>query len=59
MPFKVEVLNYVDELSKEVKYIGAANTIINNNGHLKAYNTDWVGAYNYLNMFCSCFNPTN
>ena len=27
------------------------NTIINNNGHLKAYNTDWVGAYNYLNMF--------
>ena len=51
MPFKVEVLNYVDELSKEVKYIGAANTVINNNNILKAYNTDWVGAYNYLNMF--------
>ena len=34
MPFKVEVLNYVDEVSKEVKYIGAANTVINNNGYL-------------------------
>tara|TARA_R110002012_G_scaffold298081_1_gene496339 strand:- start:28 stop:594 length:567 start_codon:yes stop_codon:yes gene_type:complete len=51
MPFKVEVLNYIDKISKEVKYIGAANTIINNNGYLKAYNTDWVGAYNHLNMF--------
>ena len=49
MPFKVEVLNYVDELSKEVKHIGAANTITNNNGYLRAYNTDWVGVYNYLN----------
>tara|TARA_R100001015_G_C4598236_1_gene153303 strand:- start:426 stop:1055 length:630 start_codon:yes stop_codon:yes gene_type:complete len=48
MPFKVEVLNYVDELSKEVKHIGAANTIVNNRGYLKAYNTDWVGAYKYL-----------
>ena len=51
MPFKVEVLNYVDKLSKEVKYIGAANTILNNNGNLKAYNTDWVGAYKYLNKY--------
>ena len=51
MPFKVEVLNCVDKLSKEVKYIGAANTILNNNGNLKAYNTDWVGAYKYLNEY--------
>lgn len=48
MPFKIEILDYVDELSEEAKEIGAANTIINDNGYLKAYNTDWVGAYEYI-----------
>ena len=48
MPFKTEVLKYIDEKTSEVESIGAANTIINQNGYLKAYNTDWVGVYNYL-----------
>lgn len=48
MPFKIEVLKYVDEIDKAVAVIGAANTIVNNNGYLKAYNTDWIGVYNYL-----------
>ena len=48
MPFKTEVLKYINEKSPEVESIGAANTIINRNGYLKAYNTDWVGVYNYL-----------
>jgi len=50
MPFKVEVLNYVDEVDFAAKVIGAANTIINNKGFLKAYNTDWIGVYNYLSL---------
>ncbi len=48
MPFKVEVLNHVNEVDFAVKVIGAANTIVNDNGFLKAYNTDWMGVYNYL-----------
>lgn len=48
MPFKVEILDHVDEIDPAVKAIGAANTIVNDNGILKAYNTDWIGVYNYL-----------
>ena len=48
MPFKVDILNYVNEITPEVKSIGASNTILNKNGYLKAYNTDWIGIYKYL-----------
>jgi shikimate 5-dehydrogenase len=43
MPFKKEVINFVDDVSDEVKEIGACNTIVNNNGKLIAYNTDYIG----------------
>lgn len=48
MPFKVEVLKYVDKIDDAVNEIGAANTIINNKGFLTAYNTDWIGVYKYF-----------
>ena len=32
-------------LFRSAKEIGAANTIINNNGFLQAFNTDWIGVY--------------
>tara|TARA_R110000824_G_scaffold207562_2_gene393006 strand:- start:426 stop:1088 length:663 start_codon:yes stop_codon:yes gene_type:complete len=47
MPFKKEVLKYVDEIDDSAK-IGAANTVINNNNKLKAYNTDFLAASDYL-----------
>ncbi|RMD46667.1 MAG: shikimate dehydrogenase [Aquificota bacterium] len=43
VPHKEEVIKYVNEISEEVKYIGAANTIENVDGYLKAYNTDAYG----------------
>ena len=48
MPFKVEILSHVDEISSPAKNIGAANTIVNNKGYLTAHNTDWIGVYNFL-----------
>ena len=51
MPYKKEVLEFVDEMDDNVKEIGAANTVINNNGILKAYNTDWLGALEYLRYY--------
>ena len=48
MPFKIEVLKYVNEIDLAAQEIGAANTIINKNGYLKAYNTDWVGVRKFL-----------
>lgn len=40
MPYKTQVLEHIDELSESTKHTGAANTIVNNGGVLKAYNTD-------------------
>ena len=43
IPHKVEAIKYLDEVNKEVRDIGAVNTIINEGGKLKGANTDWRG----------------
>jgi shikimate dehydrogenase len=48
MPFKVETLNYIDKLSPEVEKIGSCNTVVNEDGHLTAYNTDYYGVKTYI-----------
>ena len=48
MPYKIQVLDYVDECEVDVGRIGAANTVINNNGTLMAYNTDYEAAKTVL-----------
>tara|TARA_R110000824_G_scaffold5466_8_gene25304 strand:+ start:501 stop:1142 length:642 start_codon:yes stop_codon:yes gene_type:complete len=48
MPYKIQVIKFVNEMTDEVKDIGAANTVINNNGVLKAYNTDYLAAKTIL-----------
>jgi len=42
-PHKIEVMNYLDKVSKEANLIGAVNTIKNENGKLVGYNTDGLG----------------
>lgn len=44
MPFKQMVIEEIDEVDFSVKKIGACNTIVNDDGKLTGYNTDWVGA---------------
>ena len=44
MPHKTKVMKYLDKTDKAAEEIGAVNTIVNQNGLLKGYNTDWLGA---------------
>jgi len=43
VPHKEKVIPFLDELDKEAQFIGAVNTIVNNEGKLKGYNTDGRG----------------
>lgn len=48
MPYKEAVISYLDKLDETAERIGAVNTIVNDNGVLTGYNTDWLGAINAL-----------
>ena len=48
MPFKVVVMDYLDELDESAQIIGAVNTIVNKDGKLKGYNTDYMGVIKSL-----------
>ena len=43
IPYKSDVIEYLDEVDERVKKIGAVNTIVNDNGKLVGYNTDVDG----------------
>lgn len=44
IPFKIDAVNYLDELDPLAEQIGSINTIHNIDGKLKGYNTDGYGA---------------
>jgi shikimate dehydrogenase len=43
IPHKVDVMNYLDEIDEGARIVGAVNTIVNDNGKLKGFNTDGIG----------------
>ncbi len=43
IPFKVSIMDYIEELSSEAKSIGAVNTVVVSNNGWKGYNTDAFG----------------
>jgi len=43
VPYKVDVMKYLDVIDSAAKKIGSVNTIVNKNGTLTGYNTDWNG----------------
>lgn len=47
IPYKVEVMKYLDEISSEAKRIGCVNTIVRKDNKLYGYNTDYFG-FRYL-----------
>lgn len=44
VPYKETVIDYLDEISDFAKKIGAVNTVVNRDGRLFGYNTDFDGA---------------
>ena len=56
MPHKNSVTEFLDEADLAVKFLGAANTILNQGGRLRGFNTDGVGALKALR--CNGVNLT-
>lgn len=53
-PYKIEAFHLADECGdSDTLIIGATNTVINENGKLVAYNTDWIAARNMLLPYVS------
>lgn len=44
IPHKTEVMRFLDEIDETARKIGAVNTVLNQNGILIGFNTDWLGA---------------
>ena len=51
MPYKEQVIPYLDQLSEEARLIGAVNTVVNRDGTLIGYNTDGKGFFKSLPSF--------
>ena len=51
MPYKEQVIPYLDQLSAEACLIGAVNTVVNRDGTLIGYNTDGKGFFKSLPSF--------
>lgn len=51
MPFKEDVIPLMDELDPSAASIHSVNTIVNTNGYLKAYNTDYIAIRTLLTQY--------
>jgi shikimate dehydrogenase len=49
IPYKTKIIDFIDEISDEIKLIGSVNTVKNVNGKLIGYNTDGEGFLKALN----------
>ena len=47
IPYKKDVMPYLDEISDEARAIGAVNVVVRKNGKLYGYNTDYFG-FSYM-----------
>lgn len=51
IPYKIKVMEFLDEISVEAKAIGAVNTIKFENGKTIGYNTDYFGIGNLFDKY--------
>ncbi|MFW6318731.1 MAG: shikimate kinase [Bacillota bacterium] len=59
IPYKKAVIPYCDVLDDSVIHTGVVNTIINTNGFLKAYNTDYLALKNIIETHFPAANNTD
>jgi shikimate 5-dehydrogenase len=52
VPYKKDIIQYLDDVSKDALLLGAVNTVKNNNGRFIGYNTDAEG---FVKDFCDGF----
>jgi shikimate dehydrogenase len=50
MPHKIALVDMLDELDPVAKEIGAVNTVVNQDGRLQGFNTDWLGIASPLEL---------
>lgn len=43
IPFKKDIISYIDDLNEHAAAIGAVNTVVHCGGTMYGYNTDWIG----------------
>lgn len=51
MPFKEACIPFLDKLTDSVLAIDSVNTIVNDNGHLTAYNTDYIAIRKLITQY--------
>ncbi|MBS0849379.1 shikimate 5-dehydrogenase [Citrobacter sp. JGM124] len=51
MPFKQACIPFIDELDTSASVIHSVNTIVNTDGYLKGYNTDYIAIETLLNQY--------
>ncbi|MDO8733535.1 MAG: shikimate dehydrogenase, partial [Elusimicrobiota bacterium] len=56
IPHKENIAEYLDEISEAAKKIGAVNTIVNKNGKLSGFNTDYYG---FIKSISEKISPRN
>ena len=59
IPYKEKVMEYLDYISDEALKIKAVNTIVNKDGKLYGYNTDYLGLKEMINHFNIDINNKN
>lgn len=52
LPYKERVLPFLDVIDEDARKIGAVNTIVNRDGLLYGYNTDFLGAIRAIKEVC-------
>ncbi|PJA95526.1 MAG: shikimate dehydrogenase [Ignavibacteriales bacterium CG_4_9_14_3_um_filter_34_10] len=51
LPLKEKIIDFLSDVSEEANVIGAVNTVVNENGALRGYNTDVSGVFETLNPY--------
>jgi len=56
LPYKEKIISFLHELDENAKKIGAVNTVLNKNGVLYGYNTDFIGSNMAMIEVCGNLN---